>query len=133
MTTATATVTTVTERTRWSARHHSIGFWVGAAAVLVTLAFSAVPTPLYVIYQQRDHFSDLMVTIVYAVYAVGVIGSLFLAGHLSDRVGRRRVLVPAIAVTVLAAVVFLAAPSLPGLIIARVISGVSIGLTTGTA
>ena len=129
----TATVTAVTERTRWSVRHHSIGFWVVAAAFLVNLAFSAVPTPLYTIYQQRDHFSDLMVTIVYAVYAVGVIGSLFLAGHISDWVGRRRVLVPAIAVNVLAAVVFLAAPSLPGLIIARVISGVSIGMTTGTA
>jgi len=100
---------------------------------MVNLAFSAVPTPLYVIYQQRDHFSDLMVTIVYAVYAVGVIGSLFLAGHISDWVGRRRVMVPAIAINVLAAIVFLAAPSLPGLIIARIISGVSIGMTTGTA
>jgi hypothetical protein len=100
---------------------------------MVNLAFSAVPTPLYVIYQQRDHFSDLMVTIVYAVYAVGVIGSLFLAGHISDWVGRRRVMVPAIAINVLAAVVFLVAPSLPGLIIARIISGVSIGMTTGTA
>jgi MFS family permease len=106
---------------------------VVAAAFLVNIAFSAVPTPLYVIYQQRDHFSDLMVTIVYAVYAVGVIGSLFLAGHISDWVGRRRVLVPAMAINVLAAIVFLVAPSLPGLIIARIISGVSIGLTTGTA
>ncbi len=93
MTTATATAV-ITERPRWSIRHHSIGFWVVAAAFMVNLAFSAVPTPLYVIYQQRDHFSDLMVTIVYAVYAVGVIGSLFLAGHISDWVGRRRVMVP---------------------------------------
>ena len=75
-------------------RHHSIAFWVVAAAFCVNLAFSAVPTPLYVIYQQRDHFSTLMVTVVYAVYALGVIGSLFLGGHVSDWVGRRRVLVP---------------------------------------
>jgi MFS family permease len=121
------------ERTRRSVRHHSIGFWVVAAAFMLNLAFSAVPTPLYVIYQQRDHFSDFMVTIVYAVYAVGVIGSLFLAGHISDWIGRRRVMVPAIAINVLAALVFLAVPSLPGLIIARIISGVSIGMTTGTA
>ena len=42
-------------RTR-SQRHHSAAFWVVAAAFCVNLAFSAVPTPLYVIYQQRDHF-----------------------------------------------------------------------------
>ena len=114
-------------------RRHSAAFWVVAAAFCVNLAFSAVPTPLYVIYQQRDHFSTLMITAVYAVYAIGVVASLFLGGHVSDWVGRRRVLVTALAVNVLSAALFIAFPSLPGLIIARVISGVSIGLTTGTA
>jgi MFS family permease len=104
-----------------------------AAAFCLNLAFSAVPTPLYAIYQQRDHFSTLMITVVYAVYAVGVMVSLFLGGHVSDWVGRRRVLVPAIAVNAASALLFIAVPSLPGLLIARVISGVSIGLTTGTA
>src|ERR1700753_523846 len=99
-------------------RRHSLGFWLVAAAFCVNLAFSAVPTPLYVIYQQRDHFSTLMVTVVYAVYALGVIGSLFLGGHVSDWVGRRRVLVPAITVNVLSAVLFLVVPSLAGLIVA---------------
>ena len=110
-----------------------MAFWVVAAAFCFNLAFSAVPTPLYVIYQQRDHFSDLMLTVVYAVYAIGVIGSLFMAGHISDWVGRRRVLVPAIGINVLSAIIFLLAPSVPGLIIARIISGVSVGMTTGTA
>jgi hypothetical protein len=71
--------------------------------------------------------------VVYAVYAIGVIVSLFLGGHVSDWVGRRRVLVPALAVNVASALLFIAFPHLPGLIIARVVSGVSIGLTTGTA
>jgi len=126
-------MTAVLERTRQSSRHHSFSFWIVAAAFCFNLAFSAVPTPLYVIYQHRDHFSDLMVTIVYAVYAIGVIGSLFMAGHISDWVGRRRVLVPALGANVLSAIIFLLAPSVPGLIIARIISGVSIGLTTSTA
>jgi MFS family permease len=116
-----------------SRRHHSFGFWVAAAAFLVNMGFSAVPTPLYVLYQQRDHFSTITVTLVYAVYAVGVIGSLFLAGHVSDWVGRKRVFVPALLINVAAAGIFLIAPSLPGLLLARVVSGVSIGLTTATA
>ncbi|MCW2524187.1 MAG: transporter [Frankiales bacterium] len=116
-----------------SSRHHSFGFWVAALAFLANMAFSAVPTPLYALYQRRDHFSTFMITVVYAVYAVGVIGSLFLGGHVSDWVGRKRIFVPALLINVLSALIFLLAPSLPGLLVARVISGISVGLTTATA
>jgi MFS family permease len=116
-----------------AARAHHVGFWVTAAAFLVNMGFSAVPTPLYVLYQQRDHFSNLMITVVYAVYAVGVIGSLFLAGHLSDWTGRRHIFVPALVASVASAVIFIFEPSLAGLIVARIVSGISVGLTTATA
>jgi MFS family permease len=119
-------------RRAWSTPH-GVAFWVVAAAFLLNMAFSAVPTPLYVLYQARDHFSDIMVTVVYGVYAVGVIASLFLAGHISDWAGRRRVLVTALLVNVASAFLFIFVPSLAGLIVARVISGVSVGLTTATA
>jgi MFS family permease len=112
---------------------HGVAFWVVALAFLFNMAFSAVPTPLYVLYQQRDHFSQIMVTIVYAVYAIGVIASLFLAGHISDWVGRRKVLALAVLVNVMSAALFILFPSLPGLILARIISGISVGLTTATA
>ncbi|MFD4571004.1 MFS transporter [Streptomyces sp. NPDC058417] len=102
-------------------------------AFLLNMAFSTVPTPLYTLYAARDNFSNLTVTYIYAVYAVGVIGSLFLGGHLSDWVGRRTVLVPALIVNVVSSVVFVVWPSLTGLIVARVISGISVGLTTATA
>jgi MFS family permease len=116
-----------------SRRHHSIGFWVAAVAFLLNMGFSAVPTPLYVLYQQRDGISNLMITVVYAVYAVGVIGSLFLGGHLSDWIGRRHIFVPALLANAASAVLFILDPSLAGLIVARIISGISVGLTTATA
>lgn len=116
-----------------SARAHHVAFWVTAAAFLVNMGFSAVPTPLYSLYQQREHFSDLMVTVVYAVYAVGVVGSLFLAGHLSDWIGRRRIFVPALAANVASALIFIFEPNLAGLLVARIISGISVGFTTSTA
>ena len=126
---------TRTHDRQWSVgiTRHGVAFWVVAVAFLFNMAFSAVPTPLYVLYQQRDHFSQIMVTIVYAVYAVGVIASLFLAGHISDWVGRRKVLALALLVNVMSAVLFILFPSLPGLIMARIISGISVGLTTATA
>ncbi|MEV6654166.1 MFS transporter [Streptomyces sp. NPDC051219] len=114
-------------------RHHSFGFWITTLAFLVNMGFSAVPTPLYVLYQRRDHFSTIMITVVFAVYAVGVIASLFLAGHVSDWIGRKRVLVPALLLNIVSALIFVFAPSLPGLLAARIVSGVSVGLTTATA
>jgi hypothetical protein len=67
------------------------------------------------------------------VYVVGVVASLLLVGHVSDWYGRRMVLLPAIAVAVVAAVVFLVWRSLDGLIVARVLTGVAVGAAVGTA
>lgn len=112
---------------------HRWALWVVAVAFLLNMAFSAVPTPLYVLYAARDGLSNLTITLVYAVYAVGVVVSLFFAGHVSDWVGRKVVFVPALLVNVASSVIFIFWPSLTGLIIARVVSGVSVGLTTATA
>jgi MFS family permease len=109
------------------------GFWVVAYAFAVTMAFSTVPTPLYVLYQRRDGFSTLMITVIFAAYGIGVIASLFLAGHVSDWVGRRRALVPAILVSVVSGLIFLVWPALPGLLVARVLNGFSVGVVTPTA
>ena len=114
-------------------RAYRRGFWLVGFVFLVTMAFSAVPAPLYVLYAARDHFGPLMITVIFAAYAVGVIASLFLAGHLSDWLGRRRMAVIAVAVNVASGVIFLLWPSVPGLLIARVVSGVSVGMLTATA
>lgn len=123
-----------TIRTPWRGRFGSrAGYWIVALALLMTMATSTIPTPLYVLYQRRDHFSSLMVSVVFAVYAAGVITSLFLVGHVSDWLGRRRVLTTGLFMNVGSAFLFMVAPSLTGLIVARVISGFSVGLTTATA
>jgi MFS family permease len=121
------------QRARQHWRRHGIGFWIVGYAFLVTMAFSTVPAPLYVLYQARDHFGSFMVTVIFAAYAVGVVASLFLAGHISDWHGRRRILAIALSVNVASGVVFLAWPSVPGLIVGRVVSGISIGMLTATA
>ncbi len=75
-------------------------------AFLAAVAFSAVPSPLYGLYRARDDFSLFMVTVIYAVYAIGLIGALLLAGHLSDWYGRRRLLLPALGTAICSAIVF---------------------------
>jgi MFS family permease len=110
-----------------------------AAFVAVAYAFVAdmlgttLPTPLYPLYQKSIGFGEIMVTVVFAVYAVGVLAALYLGGGLSDSIGRRRVLIPGVVLSGLSAVCFLLEGGLPALFIGRVLSGLSAGLFTGTA
>jgi MFS family permease len=108
-------------------------FWAVALSFFVVMGFSTAPSSLYGLYEQREQLSSLTVTLVYAVYAVGVLASLVLAGHVSDWYGRRAVLLPAIAVAIVAAVLFLVWMSLAGLLVARVLTGVAVGAVAATA
>ncbi|MBO1738730.1 MFS transporter [Leifsonia sp. TF02-11] len=128
------TAVSPTARTRpaWHLRHGA-GFWVIAAAFLAVMAFSTIPTPLYALYQQRDGFPTWVITVVFAAYAVGVIASLFLIGHLSDWAGRRRMVLVAILLEIVAAALFLVWNDVSGLLVARLISGVGVGALTASA
>jgi len=114
-------------------RRHNAAFWIVGYTFAVTMAFSALPTPLYVLYQARDGFSTFLITVIFAAYAVGVVASLFLAGHLSDWAGRRRMVLLAVLVNMFSGVLFLLWPATAGLIVARLVSGVSVGMLTATA
>ncbi|WP_405576041.1 MFS transporter [Streptomyces sp. NBC_01167] len=97
------------------------------------MAGTTLPTPLYGLYQEEIGFSELIVTVVFAVYAFGVIGVLLLAGNISDTVGRRPVLLCGLVLAALSAVCFLAESGLPLLFLGRFLSGLSAGLFTGAA
>ena len=112
---------------------HNIGFWLVTAAFVSLQAFGTVPTPLWPLYAVRDGLSSTMVTLAFACMVVGAGASLYLFGHLSDRLGRRRIIVPALAFGIAAAAVMAWWPTLPGLLIGRVLTGVAIGLMASTA
>ena len=120
------------ERARLVLRHGT-GFWIIAAAFMTVMAFSTLPTPLYALYQQRDGFATILITVIFAAYGVGVMASLYLAGHISDWLGRRRIILIAIVVEIAASVLFLLWPEVPGLIVARFVNGVGVGMLTATA
>jgi len=114
-------------------RPHAIGFWLAGYVFASTIAFSTAPAPLYVLYQMRDHFGALLVTVIFSAYACAVVASLFLVGHVSDWLGRRRILALAIAANMVAGLVFLRWPGVLGLFIGRILSGTSVGMLTATA
>jgi MFS family permease len=94
---------------------------------------TTLPTPLYGLLRARFGFSELMITVIFATYAAGVIVALVFAGRLSDQIGRRRVLLPGLGLSALSAACFLLAHGLPLLLAGRLLSGLSAGIFTGTA
>lgn len=107
---------------------------LGLAAVLLTVMVgTTMPTALYTHYEREFGFSVLTVTVVYAVYAVGVIAALVAFGTWSDVLGRRPVLGLGLAFAAVSDVVFLLADDTAVLLVARVISGLSAGVFVGTA
>lgn len=109
------------------------GFWLIATSFLITMAFTTLPTPLWPLYQQANQMSTSSITIAFSAYAVGVLISLFLGGHVSDWVGRRPIMLTAVLAEIVAAVIFVTSTALPALLVARLISGLGIGLITATA
>jgi MFS family permease len=109
------------------------GFVFVAFAFLVTMIGTTLPTPLYPLFEQRYSFGELMVTVIFAVYAFGVIAGLLVFGNLSDEIGRKPVLMTGLGFSALSAFLFLFAGSLAPIYAGRVVSGFSAGIFTGTA
>ena len=98
-----------------------------AGVVVLFLAASSVPSPLYVVYQAQWGFSAATLTVIFAVYVVFLLASLLVVGGLSDHLGRRPVLVGALVVQTVAVLVFLLAQNVTMLLVARAVQGVATG------
>ncbi|WP_217240157.1 MFS transporter [Streptomyces sp. AC555_RSS877] len=112
-------------------------WWVWLAAWPVTAVFilSNAATPLYVLWQRDIGFSKGTLTVIFACYIVGLLGSLLVSGVVSDRLGRKPVLLPALALAVAACVIFTTASTVAALVVARLFTGVAVGavVTAGMA
>ena len=107
---------------------------LAAVAVLIGAAFglSTLITPLYLLYQQALGFSQITLTLIYAAYVIGNVTALLFFGHASDQLGRRMVALGAILILIVADLVFLFSAGIASLYIGRILSGLGIGITSGT-
>lgn len=107
----------------------STAFHLQASIIVTFLAGSSAPTPLYAVYQSSMGFSATTLTVIFGVYALGVLAALLVFGRLSDYVGRRPILLAATAGQAASMLLFIFAESTSDLLAARLIQG----LITGTA
>jgi MFS family permease len=114
-------------------RPRGSGFWAVAFAFLIVMAVATLPSPLYGLYRTRDHLSALTITVVFAIFAGSTIAVLQRDSSIAARLGRRGMMLAAVATMMLAVGVLAAWKDLAGLLIGRVVTGVSVGLAAGIA
>ncbi|MEV0311034.1 MFS transporter [Nonomuraea fuscirosea] len=103
----------------------------GAALAFTSLYLAAgALTPLLVLYRQQWDFPPSLLTLAFAVYAIGFLAAVLTLGSLSDHVGRSPVLVRALVVQLVSNVLFLVASDIGWVIAGRIVQGVSSGAAT---
>src|SRR3954469_9133194 len=110
-----------------------VAYALVASVIGLGLFASLTPSPLYRTYSVLWHFSPLTLTLVYATYAFGVLAALLLTGGVSDRVGRRPVLLVSLGGLMASTVLFLLAESAAWLFVARGVQGVATGAALSAA
>jgi MFS family permease len=102
--------------------------WAAAWIVTAVFILSNAATPLYVRWQAAIGFSSTTLTVIFAAYILGLLLTLLIAGQLSDRYGRRPVLLPGLGAALIACLLFASAQSVVMLVAARFLSGVAVGV-----
>lgn len=102
------------------------------ALCMITTAVN-LQAPLYDTLAARDGLGVGAATIAFACYVVGIVPVLLGLNGLADRVGRKPLIITALLLCFLATAITLIVPGLVALGIARLLLGVSTGLTSAVA
>lgn len=95
----------------------------------VALGVSGAPAPLYGVYQEKWDLAPITTTLIFAVYAVAALAAVLVAGVVSDRYGRKPLLVVAMLAMILGLVLFMAAGNVAMLVVGRALHGAAVGTT----
>ena len=102
-----------------------------ASMIVSFLAASAAPTPLYAVYADRWHYSPITTTTVFGSYTLAVLAALLVFGRASEHLGRKPVLFGALALQIVAMIVFIRAGDVTALLGGRTLQGVATGSALG--
>ena len=107
------------------------GAYLALVALLVFTMGTSIITPLLPLYAGEFDLSNGTLTLLFATYTATVVPTMLVAGNLSDRVGRKRVLIPAMLVLGAGSIVFAFTETVPMLFVGRVLQGLAVGMFLG--
>ena len=103
----------------------------GAAITFTSLYLAAgALMPLLVAYKEQWDLPTALLTLAFAVFAIGFLAAVLTLGSLSDHVGRRPVLLGALIIQLASNVMFLVAPDIDWVIAGRIVQGFATGAAT---
>lgn len=104
------------------------GFVLAIVAQILMMVGASAPSPFYPVLAQDIGFPAVVISAVFAVYAVALLLTLLTAGSLSDHVGRRPVVIAGFLLLAGSMFLFWHADAVAMLFLARILQGVASGL-----
>ncbi|WP_447652625.1 MFS transporter [Microbacterium sufflavum] len=114
-------------RPRPTATRTRLGFVLVVVAQILMMAGASAPSPFYPVLAHDIGFAPVVISAVFAVYAVALLLTLLTAGSLSDHVGRRPVAVVGFLMLAGSMFLFWHADAAWVLFVARILQGVASG------
>ena len=104
--------------------------WMRVSSALLAVAWGGNEfTPLLVMYRTVEGYEQVAVDMLLAAYVLGIVPALLIGGPLSDRHGRRALMIPAPILAMVGSILLaMGAGSLVLLFVGRVFSGLALGL-----
>ena len=88
--------------------------------------------PLYGTYAESAGFGNSLSAIAYSAYVTGLLPTLIFLGGISDRVGRKKVILISVLLLALATGLMIVYPTIYTLFVTRILQGIGVGFITGT-
>ncbi len=107
------------------------GSWLAFVGMTIFTMGTSIVTPLFPLYAERFDLSAGTITLLFATYTATVVPTMLLAGNLSDMLGRKRLILPAMGIITAASALFALTSSVPMLFAGRVLQGLAIGMFLG--
>lgn len=104
------------------------GFVLAIVAQILMMVGASAPSPFYPVLAQEIGFDAIVISAVFAVYAVALLLTLLTAGSLSDHVGRRPVVIAGFLLLAGSMFLFWHADAVATLFLARILQGIASGL-----
>lgn len=107
-------------------------FVLTASLLMITLSVN-LQVPLYKLYAQAGGYGNGFIAVAFAAYVVGLLPVLIMFGGISDRIGRKPVMLLSLLMAFLANVLIILDPSMQMLLKVRMLQGIAVALSLGAA